>query len=84
MSKDEALSLSCPILSSGDAGKVTLAHGEGGRAAREFLKRHVFSEIGLVADYHDAALLPASTAHLAFCTDGFIVSPLFFPGGDIG
>jgi hydrogenase expression/formation protein HypE len=33
---------------------------------------------------HDAAVLPAAAARLAFTTDSFVVSPLFFPGGNIG
>lgn len=32
----------------------------------------------------DAALLPSVDGRLAFTTDSFVVSPLFFPGGDIG
>ncbi len=32
----------------------------------------------------DAALLPAPAGQLAFTTDTYVVSPLFFPGGDIG
>ena len=33
---------------------------------------------------HDSAVLPVEGARLAFTTDTFVVSPLFFPGGDIG
>lgn len=33
---------------------------------------------------HDAAILPATDCRLAFTTDTFVVSPLFFPGGNIG
>jgi hydrogenase expression/formation protein HypE len=32
----------------------------------------------------DAAMLPACAGPLAMTTDSFVVSPLFFPGGDIG
>ena len=32
----------------------------------------------------DSAVLPVTSGHLAFTTDAFVVSPLFFPGGDIG
>lgn len=32
----------------------------------------------------DAAVLPALSGSLAFTTDSYVVSPLFFPGGDIG
>jgi hydrogenase expression/formation protein HypE len=33
---------------------------------------------------HDSAVLPVDGTRLAFTTDTFVVSPLFFPGGDIG
>ncbi len=33
---------------------------------------------------HDSVVLPTQGARLAFTTDSFVVSPLFFPGGDIG
>jgi len=39
---------------------------------------------GLEAGLHDAAVLEAGSVRLAFTTDSFVVSPLFFPGGDIG
>jgi hydrogenase expression/formation protein HypE len=34
--------------------------------------------------FDDAAVLPIISGELAFTTDSFVVSPLFFPGGDIG
>jgi hydrogenase expression/formation protein HypE len=36
------------------------------------------------ANAHDATVLQISGARLAFTTDSYVVSPLFFPGGDIG
>ncbi|MCD8121936.1 MAG: hydrogenase expression/formation protein HypE [Clostridiales bacterium] len=64
---------------------VTLAHGAGGRQTSELIdqvfKTH-FSNPDLTAD--DAAVLPAPTGPIAMTTDGFIVSPAFFPGGNIG
>lgn len=64
---------------------VTLAHGAGGRQTSELIdkifKAH-FDNPELTAD--DAAVLPAPTGQMAMTTDGFIVSPAFFPGGNIG
>jgi len=66
---------------------ITLAHGNGGRFMRELIDevfaRHLANP-GL--DTHvDAATLPlAGAGELLFTTDGFIVQPLEFPGGDIG
>ncbi|AKA68046.1 hydrogenase expression/formation protein HypE [Clostridium scatologenes] len=64
---------------------VTLAHGAGGKQTSELIdqvfKAH-FSNPDLTAD--DAAVLNVKGGKLAFTTDGFIVSPSEFPGGNIG
>ena len=64
---------------------VTMAHGAGGRQTSELIdqvfKAH-FSNPDLTAD--DAAVLVPPTRRMAVSTDGFIVSPAFFPGGNIG
>ena len=64
---------------------VTLAHGAGGKQTSELIeqvfKAH-FSNPDLTAD--DAAVLNINGEKLAFTTDGFIVSPPEFPGGNIG
>ncbi len=64
---------------------VTLAHGAGGRQTSELIdqvfKAH-FANPELTSD--DAAVLTVDGAKLAFTTDGFIVSPAEFPGGNIG
>ena len=65
--------------------RVTLAHGAGGRQTAELIdkvfKAH-FSNPQFTSD--DAAVLQMQSGKLAFTTDGFIVSPPFFPGGNIG
>ncbi len=64
---------------------ITLAHGAGGRRTSELIQdifvRH-FNNPELTAD--DAALLSVHDGKIAFTTDGFIVSPWEFPGGNIG
>ena len=64
---------------------VTLAHGAGGKQTAELIgqvfKKH-FSNPYFTAD--DAAVLPAPEGKIAMTTDGFIVSPQFFNGGNIG
>lgn len=64
---------------------VTLAHGAGGKQTSELInkifKAH-FSNPDLTAD--DAAVLNFDGGKLAFTTDGFIVSPSEFKGGNIG
>ena len=64
---------------------VTLAHGAGGKQTSELIekvfKAH-FSNPEFTAD--DAAVLNMDAGRLAFTTDGFIVSPFEFNGGNIG
>lgn len=44
------------------------------------------SQLGnpLLAQRHDAACFPVDAGRMVVSTDGFVISPLFFPGGDIG
>jgi hydrogenase expression/formation protein HypE len=63
---------------------VLLGHGAGGRLTGELLERVVLPAVGGAGGpLEDAALLPGRT-DLVMSTDSFVVSPLFFPGGDIG
>lgn len=64
---------------------ITLAHGAGGKQTAELIDRVFkthFSNPQFTGD--DAAVLPIGGTNLAFTTDGFIVSPPEFPGGNIG
>ncbi len=77
--------LSCPIPIS-DYPQVLLAHGGGGRLSQMLIERMflpAFDNPALDAR-HDGATLEVGGARLAFSTDSYVVSPLEFPGGDIG
>lgn len=69
-------------------GRVDMAHGAGGRATAqvidEIFVRHFANE--WLGQGNDGAVLPALAPgeKLVMATDGHVVSPLFFPGGDIG
>ncbi len=66
--------------------EITVGHGGGGRLTQELIDRifrPAFANCALEAQ-HDGALLEVGGARLAFTTDSHVVSPLFFPGGDIG
>ncbi|MCF8208250.1 MAG: hydrogenase expression/formation protein HypE [Rhodoferax sp.] len=68
-------------------GQIDMAHGSGGRAMAQLIEelfaRHLGNE--WLAQGDDGALLPAPGAgRLVMATDSHVVSPLFFPGGDIG
>ncbi|WP_329267797.1 hydrogenase expression/formation protein HypE [Streptomyces sp. NBC_01451] len=63
---------------------VLLGHGAGGRLTAELLDELVLPALdGAPGPLEDAALLPGYR-ELVMSTDSFVVSPLFFPGGDIG
>ncbi len=67
---------------------VTLAHGGGGRAMRDLIEE-VFTDVFEPAGMEDQARLTHAAlaetgAVLAFTTDSFVVTPVEFPGGDIG
>ncbi len=67
--------------------QITLSHGAGGKSSHTLTETLFLRELGnpLLAPLADHALLPATgTTRLAFTTDASVVSPLFFPGGDIG
>lgn len=76
---------SCPIPIS-DYPQVLLAHGSGGKLMHQLLDKLIAPTFAnpLNADAHDGATLTFNGTRLAFTTDSFVVSPLFFPGGDIG
>ena len=83
MSGDLAEGPSCPLPA--PARRVLLAHGGGGRMSQRLVERLFAPAFGPGLDArHDAALLAPPPGRLAFSTDAYVVSPLFFPGGDVG
>lgn len=67
-------------------GKVEMAHGGGGRAMAQLISQlfaRAFDNEWL-AQGNDQAQLSLPVGRLAFASDSHVVSPLFFPGGDIG
>jgi len=65
--------------------RILLAHGGGGILMRELVSR-VVDKLGGQdrSSLQDSAVFPIEGGRIAFTTDSFVVSPLFFPGGDIG
>ena len=66
--------------------EVLLAHGSGGRSMHELVEGLIVPRLSnpLLDRMGDQAVLEVAGVRLAFTTDSFVVSPLFFPGGDIG
>ena len=67
-------------------GCVDLSHGSGGRAMAQLIAgifHEAFSNDWL-ARGNDQAAFDVATGRMVMTTDGYVISPLFFPGGDIG
>jgi hydrogenase expression/formation protein HypE len=83
--KTDGFTLSCPApLAPGRT--IQLSHGGGGSHMRRLLEEVFFPAFASpqLLERHDAAVLRVNGTSLAFTTDSYVVSPLFFPGGDIG
>lgn len=79
------MTFECPVPLH-DYPAITLAHGGGGRLTQMLIERMFVPAFAnqALAQQHDGALLDAGAARLAFSTDSFVISPPFFPGGNIG
>ncbi|MGZ4990724.1 MAG: hydrogenase expression/formation protein HypE [Methylobacter sp.] len=67
-------------------GKVDLSHGGGGRAMAQLIDELFIKHFDndLLRQHNDQALFNIPAGRLAISTDSYVISPLFFPGGDIG
>ena len=65
--------------------RILLAHGSGGKLSHDLIKDLLIHELGnpCLNLLDDAAALTLN-GRIAFTTDSYVISPLFFPGGDIG
>lgn len=85
MTEPVDFSASCPIPQS-EYAQILLAHGGGGRLMHRLIEQIIIPAFRNPAldVRHDSAVLALDGGRLAFTTDGYVVRPLFFPGGDIG
>ncbi len=69
-----------------DHDTVQMAHGAGGRLSADLFERLILPRFTSpeLEPRDDGALLDLPPGRVAFSTDTFVVTPLFFPGGDIG
>ena len=86
MSEEKKLrmQLQCPMPKL-DFDVITLGHGSGGLLTNKLLDSGIFDLLSnpILDARHDGALIELS-GKTAFSTDSFLVSPIFFPGGNIG
>lgn len=78
------MEISCPIPAT-DSAIITLGHGSGGLLTQRLLQEHVLEILKnkWLDNQHDGAMF-ALNGRVAFSTDSYVVSPIFFPGGNIG
>ena len=69
-----------------DHPQIVLGHGSGGKLSAELIDKVFLSRFRnpLLEKLDDQATLTINGTRLAFTTDSFVVTPIFFPGGDIG
>ena len=67
-------------------GRVDLSHGAGGRASAQLIDEIFLDAFDnpLLARGDDQAAFDVQAGRMVMSTDGYVISPLFFPGGDIG
>ncbi len=66
--------------------RILLAHGGGALLTAELIRELIVARFGnpVLNRMDDSAVLAAQPGRLAFTTDSYVVSPTFFPGGNIG
>ncbi len=67
-------------------GRVDLSHGAGGRATAQLVEEIFLRAFDnpLLNRGNDQAAFDVPAGRMVMSTDGYVISPLFFPGGDIG
>ncbi|HEY1908275.1 MAG TPA: hydrogenase expression/formation protein HypE [Myxococcaceae bacterium] len=85
MSSDETPFGSCPMPLV-DSEQILLGHGSGGKLTAQLIERTLLPAFRnpILDQLDDQAVLPVPAGRLAFTTDSYVVTPIFFPGGDIG
>lgn len=78
-------SLSCPLPIT-ERKTVVMGHGSGGRLSAQLIRELFLPAFDneILRRLDDQAVFDIGGARIAFTTDSFVVTPLFFPGGDIG
>lgn len=66
--------------------QIVLGHGSGGKLTAELIDKVFLPAFSnpVLNKLDDQAVVEINGARLAFTTDSFVVTPIFFPGGDIG
>ena len=82
----DPLAASCPAPRA-ETERVLLGHGSGGQLSAALISNVLVPALGAAAPpgpLEDAAVVAVDGVDIVVSTDAYVVSPLFFPGGDIG
>jgi hydrogenase expression/formation protein HypE len=86
MSSESIPFAACPVpMTATD--RVLLGHGSGGKLTCELIERMILPAFAnpALCELDDQAVISTGGApRIAFTTDSYVISPIFFPGGDIG
>ncbi len=76
---------SCPAPTL-DHKQIVLGHGSGGKLTQDLIEKIFLPNFrnDYLSQLNDQAVLEVNGSRLAFTTDSFVITPIFFPGGDIG
>ncbi|WP_444922126.1 hydrogenase expression/formation protein HypE [Microbulbifer sp. CnH-101-G] len=79
------MNIQCPLPAT-NKDSIRLGHGSGGEMTQQLLNDFIqpLFKNTWIDQAHDSATLPWHSDRLVFTTDSFVITPLFFPGGDIG
>ncbi len=64
--------------------RILLGHGSGGKLMYQLIREHFVPKFGLKTLNDSAVLEGLNKGRVALTTDSYVVSPIFFPGGNIG
>ncbi|MFN2385544.1 MAG: hydrogenase expression/formation protein HypE [Thermoanaerobaculia bacterium] len=75
----------CP-LPIAETGEILMGHGSGGKLSGQLIEQIILPAFRNAAlePLDDQAVITVNGCRLAFTTDSYVVTPIFFPGGDIG
>jgi len=81
----EYFGMNCPVPIT-EYKNVLLAHGSGGKLTHQMIEKMFLKQFNnpLLQPLHDGAVFSVNGTRLALSTDSYVISPIFFPGGDIG
>jgi len=81
------MSITCPTPKNSDEAIITLSEGSGGKEMQSLIQSfqtHFSHETKWTGSDDDGAVYALENQNLVFTTDSYVVTPIFFPGGDIG